>query len=222
MIIAKFILGFSMIAPPTVGSMKKPRYLFWLFDGIGSGIWAGSALISGVIFSNTIERFVRKMSHFGQLTGVIVVLILGLFILVKYLQRRRFYQSLNMPRISVEELKKLIDEGYEPLVLDVRSEVARSIDPGCIRGARVVLLEDLPDLSDISHDREIITSCNCPNEASAALAACTLTNQGFRKVRPLKGGLDVWREAGYQIEGLEISSIAPREFPIVNLIDRGK
>lgn len=222
LIIAKFIPGFSMIAPPTVGSMKKPRYLFWLFDGIGSGIWSGSALISGVIFSDIIERIISRISYFGQLAAVFVVPVLVLFILVKYIQRQRFYQSLNMPRISVEELKKLIDEGYKPLILDVRSEVARSIDTGRIPGARVVLIEDLPDFPDISHDREIITYCNCPNEASAALAARTLTNQGFLKARPLKGGLDAWREAGYQIEGLEISSTAPREFPIVNLIDRGK
>ena len=218
LIIAKFIPGFSMIAPPTVGSMKRPRYLFWLFDGVGSGLWAGSALISGFIFSGTIERTMMKISHFGQLTAVLVVLALVLFVLVKYIQRRRFYQSLNMPRISVEELKKLIDEGHEPIVLDVRSEMARSIDPGCIPGARIVLFENLhSELAGIPNNREIIIYCNCPNEASAALAARTLINQGVLKVHPLKGGLDAWREAGYPIEGLEVSSIAPREFPVVIL-----
>src|ERR1700757_1478303 len=45
LLIAKFIPGFSMVAPPTVGSMKKSRYLFWLFDGIGAALWVGSVLV---------------------------------------------------------------------------------------------------------------------------------------------------------------------------------
>ncbi|MER3447567.1 MAG: sulfurtransferase [Candidatus Dadabacteria bacterium] len=220
LIIAKFIPGFSMIAPPTVGSMKKPRYFFWFFDSLGSGLWIGIALISGFIFSDTIERVTRGSFRFGQLAAAIVVVVLVLFIIVKYFQRQRFYQSLNMPRISVDELKKLISEGHEPLILDVRSEVAKSIDLAGIPGARPVSLENLSNLTDLPHDREIITYCNCPNEASAALAARTLINQGFRKVRPLKGGLDAWREARYPIEDLETGSIAPRESPIVILSTR--
>ncbi len=217
LIIAKFIPGFSIIALPTVGSMKKPRYLFWLFDSIGSGLWTGSILISGFIFSDTIERIISRSSHFGQLAAALVALVVALFILVKYLQRQRFYQSLNMPRISVEELNELISDGYEPLILDVRSEMVKSIGLDHIPGARPVSLENLSNLTDLPYDREIITYCNCPDEASAALAARTLINQGFQKVRPLKGGLDAWREAGYPIEYLETSSIVPRELSIAIL-----
>ncbi|MBV8854088.1 MAG: hypothetical protein JOY91_11835, partial [Sinobacteraceae bacterium] len=45
----------------------------------------------------------------------------------------------------------------------------------------------------------------CPNEASAAQVAKLLMNQGFRRVRPLQGGLDAWVAAGHQVELLRRS-----------------
>jgi membrane protein DedA with SNARE-associated domain/rhodanese-related sulfurtransferase len=214
--VAKFIPGFSMVAPPTVGSMKKPRYLFWLFDTIGSGLWAGTCLITGFIFFNSIERILSELTRLGLFAVVLIILVFVSFVLVKYFQRQRFYQSLQIPRISVEDLKKLIDEGHNPLVLDVRSQVAQAIDMDRIPGALGVLLESLHNNHvDLPRDREIITYCTCPNEASAALAAQTLMNQSFQRVYPLKGGLDAWRKAGYAVERTETIPIPPGEIPIV-------
>ncbi len=42
--------------------------------------------------------------------------------------------------------------------------------------------------------------CDCPNDASAALMAKTLKAQGFKRVRPLAGGLDAWRAQGLPID----------------------
>jgi membrane protein DedA with SNARE-associated domain/rhodanese-related sulfurtransferase len=204
LLIAKFIPGFSMIAPPTVGSMKKPRSLFWLFNSLGTGLWAGSALVCGFVFSDAIEMILKEMSRLGRLAAILIVLVFILFVFVKYVQRRRFYRSLQMPRISVEDLKRLIDEGREPLVIDVRSEVSRSIEPDRIPGSRDISLENLQaKIGGFLYDREIITYCACPNEASAALLARALINQGFQRVRPLKGGLHAWLKAGYPIESSE-------------------
>jgi membrane protein DedA with SNARE-associated domain/rhodanese-related sulfurtransferase len=223
LLIAKFVPGFSMVASPTVGSMKRPRSLFWLFNGAGAGLWAGSALVCGFVFSDAIERILKGVTRLGQLAVALIVLAFVLFMLVKYYQRRRFYQSLRMPRILVEDLKKLIDAGHEPIVLDVRSDVSRSIDRARIPGALEVSLENLNAiLGDLPRDREIITYCSCPNEASAAIVARELIDQGYQKVRPLKDGFPAWREAGYPIEGLEIGSIAPGKVAIVDHINREK
>jgi rhodanese-related sulfurtransferase len=58
------------------------------------------------------------------------------------------------------------------------------------------------------HDREIVVYCACPNEASAAIAAKHLKQAGFRKIRPLLGGIDAWVQAGQPLEH------APNRFPI--------
>jgi rhodanese-related sulfurtransferase len=47
---------------------------------------------------------------------------------------------------------------------------------------------------------EVIVYCACPNEASAAQVAKRLLRQGFKRVRPLAGGIDAWVAAGYQVE----------------------
>jgi 3-mercaptopyruvate sulfurtransferase SseA len=49
-----------------------------------------------------------------------------------------------------------------------------------------------------SHD--IVLYCTCPSEASAARVARVLVNHGFKRVRPLFGGLDAWIAAGYAVE----------------------
>jgi rhodanese-related sulfurtransferase len=55
---------------------------------------------------------------------------------------------------------------------------------------------------DIPLDRELVVYCNCPNEVSAARVAKILIAQGYRRVRPLLGGLDAWDAAGYPVDRL--------------------
>jgi 3-mercaptopyruvate sulfurtransferase SseA len=55
--------------------------------------------------------------------------------------------------------------------------------------------------------------CTCPSEASAARVARMLMNHGFRRVRPLYGGLDAWLEAGYSVEFAPPASAAETAAP---------
>ena len=44
--------------------------------------------------------------------------------------------------------------------------------------------------------------CSCPSEVSAAKAAKLLMAPGYRRVRPLLGGLDAWEAASYALARL--------------------
>ena len=55
-------------------------------------------------------------------------------------------------------------------------------------------------IGDLPRDRDIVVYCTCPNEASAARVARILMNHGFKKVRPLHGGLDAWVAAGHPLD----------------------
>jgi 3-mercaptopyruvate sulfurtransferase SseA len=46
----------------------------------------------------------------------------------------------------------------------------------------------------------IVIYCDCPNEASAAIAAKHRKREGFGKIRPLLGGFDAWVRAGYPLQ----------------------
>src|SRR5262245_30574161 len=47
LLIAKFIPGFSTVAPPLAGAAKQSRVAFVIYDGIGALLWAGSAVAAG-------------------------------------------------------------------------------------------------------------------------------------------------------------------------------
>ena len=48
--------------------------------------------------------------------------------------------------------------------------------------------------------RDIVLYCTCPSEETSAKIAMELRRLGVRRVRPLKGGLQGWKDAGYPLE----------------------
>src|SRR5205085_12575128 len=103
---------------------------------------------------------------------------------------------LRMDRISVDELAQLIDGGKRPVILDVRPAEARAQD-GIIPGAVTAHPTEIETVLDVyPRDVEIIIYCACPNEATAAIAANHLKRAGYRKIRPLLGGIDAWTSTG--------------------------
>ena len=78
-------------------------------------------------------RFLQTR-RFG-LWGLLALLAaFALYLVVKWLQRQLFIRSLRMSRISVNELRRLMDEGEEILLLDVRPADVRAAE-GIIPGA---------------------------------------------------------------------------------------
>ena len=83
----------------------------------------------------------------------------------------------------------------------MRSSTARALEPRWIPGAIHVPLEAVGlHVNHLPKDREIVLYCTCPSEASAARVARILMKHGFKRVRPLFGGLDAWIQAGYDVE----------------------
>ena len=53
---------------------------------------------------------------------------------------------------------------------------------------------------------EVVLYCTCPNEATSAQVARQLKTKGVRKIRPLAGGLDGWRELGFPVSVFDPSA----------------
>jgi membrane protein DedA with SNARE-associated domain/rhodanese-related sulfurtransferase len=201
LIIAKFVPGLAIIAPPMAGALRIGWLRFVVLSTCGAVLWVGSGLLAGVLFKSQVERLVRHLAEFGGMAGAGVAIVLAAYIGYKWWERRRFYQMLRMARISVADLYDLIQAGASPVIIDVRSVTARELEPRWIPGALHVPLQDVAhQLKDLPRDRDIILYCTCPSEASAARVAKVLMNHGFRRVRPLHGGLDAWVAAGYAVE----------------------
>ena len=192
LIVSKFIPGFSAIAPPMAGAMGTRRKTFTLFSFSGGLLWVTTGLTIGAVFHNSIDRIMDVLATMGVTALIILGTLLALVIGVKYYERRRFYRTLRMARITVDELTDMIERGHEPVIVDARSRTAQKLEapiPGALLYNR-----EAPDevFINVSKDIPIIVYCSCPNEASAAVIAKQLISHGFRQVRPLIGGLDAW------------------------------
>ncbi len=200
LVVAKFIPGLAIIAPPLAGAMRIGWLRFVLLSACAAVLWVGCGLLAGILFKSQIEGLLRHLSEFGSLAGAALLLLLAAYIGYKGWQRSRFYKMLRMARISVASLYELIQAGAAPVIIDVRSATARALEPRWIPGALHVPLEDMAhQLKELPRDRDIILYCTCPSEASAARVAKILMNHGFKRVRPLHGGLDAWVAAGYDV-----------------------
>ncbi len=160
LLFAKFVPGLSTVAPPLAGAMRSGAGMFLLFDGAGTVIWAGSALAAGAIFHGAIDRVGAVLAGMGFWALVLLGGGLALFIAAKWWERRRLYATLRLARISVEELRRLMDEGKEPVIVDVRSPSAYRFDPRRIPGALRLELDNLDSgFASLPREREIILYC---------------------------------------------------------------
>ena len=160
LLFAKFIPGFSTVAPPLAGATGAGTLAFLVYDGLGAAIWAGAAVAVGRAFHHAIAQVLQKLEDLGWWAVVFVVSVLTLVVLFKWWQRRRFYKELRMARVTVEELKAMLDDGHSPVVLDVRSESARKHHATRIPGAIVAHHDHVPEAVErLPPHREIILYC---------------------------------------------------------------
>jgi len=203
LLVAKFVPGISLLAPPLAGATRVGWLPFLAFNTAGGALWVGAGLGGGMMLGSQIERLLGYFDGYGPAAVFLIVAFLAGYIGFKWWERHRFYAKLRMARISVDELHRLMDAGVAPLVVDVRSPTARVIEPRHIPGALHLPLQGFDaHIADLPRDREIILYCSCPNEASAAQVAKLLMNHGFVRVRPLLGGLEAWIAAGHPVESL--------------------
>jgi membrane protein DedA with SNARE-associated domain/rhodanese-related sulfurtransferase len=201
LVVAKFVPGLSLIAPPLAGATRMSFAQFAAFSVVGSVVWVGVFVGGGMFLGPQIKRLVPHLRAVGGVALLVIAAFILLYIAYKWWERRRFFAFLRMARISVGELYRLLDSGAAPVIVDVRSQTARLLEPQRIPGAVHLPVQNMEQhIKELPRDHEIVLYCTCPNEASAAKVAKMLMSHGFRRVRPLYGGLDAWIAAGYAVE----------------------
>jgi len=207
--LGKFIPGAGSVAPPLAGVMRMDVWRFAILTVAGSALWVGISLALGALFARQVTELLAKLEDWGPVAMLVVGALVAAYIALKWWERQRFYKTVRMARITVEELKSLMEAQPQPLVVDLRGAAERLGDDRSIPGARAISLAEIERrVGDFPKDREIVFYCNCPNEASAAMAAKALHDLGYTRVRPLLGGLDAWIEAGYDTMNFASSGVA--------------
>jgi membrane protein DedA with SNARE-associated domain len=160
LLFAKFLPGLNTVATPLAGIFHMRLRKFLLFDALGSLLWAGTFLGIGYIFSGQIERIAEHAEHLGGGLFVILIAALTAYIAYKYVGRQKFLRNLRVSRISVEELKRKLDEGEKLAIVDLRHSLDFEADPETIPGAFRMDSSELQDKTNrLPQDREVILYC---------------------------------------------------------------
>jgi len=200
MLFAKFVPGFAAVATALAGAMRLRYAVFVLFDAIGAGLWVGLGVGLGYIFRNAISEVMATLSALGQYGLMLIIAGFVVWILVKWWRRRMFIKQLRMDRVSVDELRTLMDQSKINAIIDVRSPLMQA-STGRIPGARTIDMKKIAEsFEGVPVDGEVIVYCACPNEATAVKVAQMLRKVGYKRIRPLHGGIDAWIEAGNAVE----------------------
>ncbi len=191
LLVAKFIPGVSAMAIPTAAAMGLSYRRFFLYDSLGCLIWCGAYIGAGMIFNREVSGALAAMSVIGGWSLVVIAGLFALYIAYKLYRRVRLTRLFQAVRITPKEMLALLISEPGLVVLDARSDLARSEDPRSLPGS--IVIEHGDPMGQLPHDareRTIITFCTCPNEASAALLAERLIKAGYSRVRVLAGGAE--------------------------------
>jgi len=161
LVIAKFFPGLSTIAPPLAGMVGVGRVPFIVLDSAGAITWAGVWMGLGYVFSNALELVAAWAARLGHYVGVVAAAVLAAYVVVKYVERRRFLRSLRIARITPDELKRRLDAGDgDVAVIDTRSALDVAAEPYAIPGAIWIDAEEIDHRHhELPRNRELVLYC---------------------------------------------------------------
>ena len=205
LLFAKFVPGLSTVAAPIAGQTGMGYPVFLVYDLSGALIWSVSFLLVGRFFGDIAKRsaaFFAVLSHFA--VALFVVMVVGFFIW-RVMKQRRFLAQVRELRIEASEVMNMLNQAAEdaecqPFIVDLRHPLDYLPDPRVLPGAVRIGPAELASQADrIPRDRDIILYCTCPSEETSAKVALQLHRLGITRVRPLRGGFDGWKQAGYPL-----------------------
>src|SRR5271168_615194 len=205
LLFAKFVPGLSTVAAPIAGQtgMSYPRFLAW--DLGGSLIWGETFILAGYFFGDLAKKsapFFAWLGHFAIF--IFAAMVLG-FVAHRVWKQRKFLQQVREMRLEPAELKEMLDSAEKngttpPFIVDLRHPLDYLPDPRVLPGALRVGPNEIKQHSEIiPRDRDVILYCTCPSEETSAKLALQLHKMGVYRVRPLRGGFDGWKQAGYPL-----------------------
>ena len=198
-VVSKFVPGFATVAPPIAGALKMRVTAFVGASTASAALWVGAAMIAGALFARQIDLALSWMEGHVAIAAFALGSVAGAYIVVKAIQRWRMSRFLASAMISVDELRERLAQDPRPFVIDVGSSLAHHARPH-IPGAVLLDLDAIAHADDFPDDRDIVLYCACPNEESSRRGAQLLMQKGYRRVRPLVGGIDAWSAAGHPVE----------------------
>jgi membrane protein DedA with SNARE-associated domain len=160
MLVAKFVPGLTAVMPPLAGVFAVGRVRFAVYDLAGVLLWAGTWLTLGYVFTDAITLITTRAAILGRMVGLVVVVALAAYVLLKYARRRLFLRRLRMARIAPGALKQRLDAGEDIAIIDLRTPLEVAAMPYAIPGSRWLAFDAIdPAEAGRLRGRELVLYC---------------------------------------------------------------
>ncbi len=107
-------------------------------------------------------------------------------------------KELEWSEITVDELFERVNSYQPPLLIDVRSPAEFEEGYGHLQNAisiPTLKIESKIEELESYREKEIVTMC--PGGGLSLVAVEIMEKAGFKDVKSLKGGTDLWHQSGY-------------------------
>ena len=160
-ILAKFVPGLQTLAPPMSGLTGMGLFTFLTLDTIGTLIWAATFMSFGFFFHNELEMMATRIAEAGIVAGVVIALLITGFFIWKLVNRHLFVRSLDMRRVTPDEVSQRIKNGENINILDLRHDYDIKNIPHLLPGAQRLSMSSIEtDHKSIPLDGDIILYCS--------------------------------------------------------------
>jgi membrane protein DedA with SNARE-associated domain/rhodanese-related sulfurtransferase len=204
LLLAKFIPGLGTVAAPIAGQTSMKYSTFLAYDSGGILIWCLSFILAGRFFGDVLKKNPGALAWTAHFSVVLFAFAVAALLVYRVWKQQAFLKQVRTARLEPEELKRMIDSGNPVFIVDLRHPLDYLPDPRVLPGAIRLTPDKLVETHDeIPRDRDIVLYCTCPSEATAAKMAMNLRKLGIYRVRPLRGGFDMWKQKGYPLQDLD-------------------
>jgi membrane protein DedA with SNARE-associated domain/rhodanese-related sulfurtransferase len=200
LLLAKFVPGLNLMAPPLAGQRFMRYSDFLLYDAAGSLLWGATLVLGGKFFGDAIRRNALLFHWMGHAASAVFILVVVAWILYRVWKKWSVLRRFRTTRVDPEYLKSKLDQGEPVYIIDLRTLHDLEVDARMLPGAVHIPLEKLMAAqTSIPDDREIFTYCTCPNEKTSVRAALMLQKMGRTRIHPVRGGVEAWKQRGYPL-----------------------
>jgi membrane protein DedA with SNARE-associated domain len=153
---AKWLPGVSHIIPAVAGLGGVSRRQFAVANTLGTAAYILVLMLAGYL---PVEH-IRVVPRVGSLVFEAGLLLVVGNVIVKYIQRRRFFEQLYESRISPQDLREMMEAGAQIVIVDLRHPLDSVADPRIIPGAIRMLPDDVTEkASTLPADQDIVLYC---------------------------------------------------------------
>ena len=207
MLFAKFVPGFASVATAMAGAVRPALLEVPAVRHARRGALGWRRGRAGLAVPRRDQpTILDTLAALGQYGLGLVAIVLVAYVASKWLRRQLFVAQLRMDRVSVDELLRCCSENLPTTILDVRYRADAGGERPHPRRAAVDMDRIADGVAGVPSTARSSSTARVRTRPARSRSPRSCARCGFKRVRPLHGGIDAWIAAGL---GVETRCVAP-------------